>query len=118
MICLVFSGSRVILKIETATDLSHPENLLASSGPVFWGISQHSDPEEGLRAGQNVDEKCADVQHCIWDPSKNLRTLDTQEHHPGTEALWSWNSFGTTVIREIFIVEIILLAKNYEKYFC
>ena len=51
---------------------------------------QHTGPEEGLREGWNIDKECADdVQHCMQDPSKNTKTLDTEEHQAGSEVVRS-----------------------------
>ena len=59
---------------------------------------QHTGPEEGLRKGWNVDEECADVQLNMWDPSKNNQTLDTEEYHTGTEAVWFGNRLAKTLL--------------------
>ena len=48
---------------------------------------QHTGPKEGLKEGQNVDEECADDQHCMRDASSNIKTLDTKKHHTGTKAV-------------------------------
>ena len=52
---------------------------------------QHIGPEEGLRTDWNLDKECADVQLKMRDPSKNIKTLDTEEYHTGAEAVWSGN---------------------------
>ena len=62
---------------------------------------QYIAPEEGHRESQNVDGEGADVQLSMWDPSKNLKTLDTEEHNVGTEVVLSWNSFINQAISGI-----------------
>lgn len=52
---------------------------------------QHTGPEKGLKESQNVDEECANIEHCMRDPSNSIKTLDTEEHHVGIEAVWSYN---------------------------
>ena len=65
---------------------------------------QHTGREEG----QNVDKECADVQHCMWYPSKNI---DAEEHHVDTEVVWSkklicqYTCMVTTVVWEVFAVK-------------
>ena len=46
-------------------------------------------PEEGLKEGWNDDKEYANVQHYLWDPSNNMKSLDTEEHYAGTKAVWS-----------------------------
>ena len=52
---------------------------------------QHNGFEEGIKEGQNVDEACVDAQPCmqVQDPSNNVKTLDTKEHHADTKVVQS-----------------------------
>ena len=52
---------------------------------------QHNGFEEGIKEGQNVDEACVDAQPCmqVQDPSNNIKTLDTKEHHANTKVVQS-----------------------------
>ena len=50
---------------------------------------QHAGPEEGLKEVWNNDKEYDDAQYCMWDPSNNIKALDTKEHHAGNEAVRS-----------------------------
>ena len=58
---------------------------------LIFPASVHTSPKE-VKESRNVDNECADVQHCmhVRDLS-NMKTLDTKEHHVGTEAAHSYN---------------------------